>query len=116
MVSAQLEQVFRSVGEMQTLAMDVGGLKKILANVKMRGVWGEVSLGNLLEQVMAPDQFQRSVEVKPGSNQRVEFAIRLPGVGDDAGPVWLPVALDAHTGPRMAPVMIIGSGSCAFTR
>jgi DNA recombination protein RmuC len=90
-VSAQLEQVFRSVGEMQTLATDVGGLKKILANVKMRGVWGEVSLGNLLEQVMTTDQFERDVEVKPGSNQRVEFAIKLPGVGDDEGPVWLPV-------------------------
>jgi DNA recombination protein RmuC len=72
LVSDQLEQVFRGIGEMQSLATGVGDLKKVLSNVKMRGAWGEVSLGNLLEQVLSHDQYERNVEVKPGSNQRVE--------------------------------------------
>src|SRR4051795_665144 len=78
-VSDQLEQVFRGVGEMQTLATGVGDLKRVLSSVKLRGTWGEVSLGGLLEQVMASDQFERNVEVCPGSGQRVEYAVRLPG-------------------------------------
>ena len=89
LVSKQLEQVHKSVGEMQTLAAGVGDLKRVLTNVKTRGTWGEVSLGALLEQVMSPEQFARNVEVVPGSNRRVEFAIRLPGDGD--APVWLPI-------------------------
>ena len=89
MVSERLEQVYRSMGEMQTLANGVGDLKRLLTNVKSRGTWGEVALGNLLEEMMAPDQYSRNVEIVPGSNQRVEYAIRLPGDGEI--PVWLPL-------------------------
>ena len=90
-VSDQLEQVFRGVGEMQTLATGVGDLKRVLSSVKLRGVWGEVSLGSILEQVLAADQFERNVEIRPGSGQRVEFAIRLPGNDDESGPLWIPI-------------------------
>ena len=75
------------MGETQTLARGVGDLKRLLTNVKTRGAWGEVTLGNLLEEMMAPDQYERNVEIVPGSNQRVEYAIRLPGDGEV--PVWL---------------------------
>ncbi len=88
-VADRLEQVYKSMGEMQTLASGVGDLKRLLTNVKSRGTWGEVALGNVLEEMMAPDQFGRNVEIVPGSNQRVEYAIRLPG--DSDVPVWLPV-------------------------
>jgi DNA recombination protein RmuC len=91
LVSEQLEQVFRSVGEMQTLASGVGDLKRVLSSVKLRGNWGEISLGGLLEQVMAPDQYERNVEIKPGTNQQVEYAIKLPGAGDVDGYIWLPI-------------------------
>ena len=91
LVSDQLEQVFRGIGEMQSLATGVGDLKKMLSNVKMRGTWGEVSLGNLLEQVLTADQYERNVEVKPGSNQRVEYAIKLPGGDDGDAQLWLPI-------------------------
>jgi DNA recombination protein RmuC len=91
LVSEQLEQVFRGIGEMQSLATGVGDLKKMLSNVKMRGAWGEVSLGSLLDQVLTADQYERNVEVKPGSNQRVEYAIKLPGGDDGDAPLWLPV-------------------------
>ena len=91
LVSDQLEQVFRSVGEMQSLATGVGDLKKMLSNVKMRGAWGEVALGNLLDQVLTADHYERNVEVRPGSSQRVEYAIKLPGGGDDNTPLWLPI-------------------------
>ena len=91
LVSDQLEKVFRGIGEMQTLATGVGDLKKMLSNVKTRGAWGEVSLGNLLEQVLSHDQYERNVEVKPGSNQRVEYAIKLPGGEDGDAPLWLPI-------------------------
>lgn len=74
MVSDRLEQVYRSMGEMQTLANGVGDLKRLLTNVKSRGTWAEVGLGNLLEEMMAPDQYGRNVEIVPGSNQRVEYA------------------------------------------
>src|SRR5271169_2446306 len=70
-VADRLEQVYRSMGEMQTLANGVGDLKRLLTNVKSRGTWGEVALGNLLEEMMAPDQYGRNVEIVPGSNQRV---------------------------------------------
>jgi DNA recombination protein RmuC len=89
MVSDRLEQVYRSMGEMQTLASGVGDLKRLLTNVKSRGTWGEVALGNVLEEMMASDQYGRNVEIVPGSNQRVEYAIRLPGDGEI--PVWLPL-------------------------
>jgi DNA recombination protein RmuC len=91
LVSEQLEQVFRGIGEMQTLATGVGDLKKMLSNVKMRGVWGEVSLGNLLDQVLTHDQYERNVEIQPGSNQRVEYAIKLPGNENSGDALWLPI-------------------------
>jgi DNA recombination protein RmuC len=90
LVSDQLEQVFKSVGEMQTLAAGVGDLKRVLTNVKARGTWGEISLGGVLEQALTAEQYDRNVEIRPGSNQRVEFAIRLPGADGD-GPLWLPI-------------------------
>ncbi len=90
LVSQQLEQVFKSMGEMQTLAAGVGDLKRVLSNVKARGTWAEVSLGGILAEVLTIEQYERNVEIRPGSNQRVEYAIRLPG-GDDNGPLWLPI-------------------------
>ncbi|HYG68006.1 MAG TPA: DNA recombination protein RmuC [Anaeromyxobacteraceae bacterium] len=91
LVSAQLEAVQRGLGEMQTLATGVGDLKKMLANVKVRGTWGEVQLGSLLEQLLAPEQFVRNVATRPGTGERVEFAIRLPGRGDEDAEVLLPI-------------------------
>ena len=88
MVSERLEQVHRGLGEMQALASDVGDLKRVLSNVKTRGVWGEVQLSALLEQMLAPGQYAANVATVPGASERVEFAIRLPGRGDT---VWLPV-------------------------
>jgi DNA recombination protein RmuC len=88
-VNEHLERVFKSVGEMQTIATGVGDLKRVLLNVKSRGTWGEATLGMLLEQAMAQEQYGENVEVRPGSGQRVEFAIRLPGDGES--PVWLPI-------------------------
>lgn len=90
MVSDRLEQVHKGLGEMQTLAAGVGDLKKVLTNVKTRGMWGEIQLGMLLEQILAPGQFEANVATKPGCAERVEFAIVLPG-RDDAGNVYLPV-------------------------
>ncbi len=91
-VTEQLEQVHRGLGEMQTLAAGVGDLKRVLANVKVRGTWGEVQLGSLLEQVLAPDQYAANVATREGSDERVEFAVKLPGALGDAGQaVWLPV-------------------------
>jgi DNA recombination protein RmuC len=89
LVSEQLKQVYESVGDMQRLASGVGDLKRVLTNVRSRGTWGEVQLGALLEQVLAPDQYGRNVEVAPGSNLRVEYAIRQPHEG--GAPVWLPI-------------------------
>jgi len=88
LVSDRLEQVHRGLGEMQALASDVGDLKRVLANVKTRGIWGEVQLSALLEQMLAPGQYACNVATVPGSSDRVEFAIRLPG--RDAA-VWLPL-------------------------
>ncbi|MGE5470859.1 MAG: DNA recombination protein RmuC [Bacteroidota bacterium] len=90
LVSERLEQVHRGLGEMQTLAAGVGDLKRVLTNVKSRGTWGEVQLGALLEQVLTAEQFAANVVTRPGSNERVDFAIRLPGRGDGAE-VWLPI-------------------------
>jgi len=89
MVNDSLTRVHESVGEMQVLATGVGDLKRILSNVKSRGTWGEVALGNILEEILSADQYARNVEVRPRSNQRVEFAIKLPGDGET--PLWLPV-------------------------
>jgi DNA recombination protein RmuC len=90
-VNDSLQKVYSSVGEMQSLAHGVGDLKKVLANVKARGNWGEVVLGNLLEDVLTPDQFSANVEIVPNSNQRVEFAVKLPGTDTDDRPLWLPI-------------------------
>ena len=90
LVSERLEQVHRGLGEMQTLAAGVGDLKRVLSNVKTRGTWGEVQLAALLEQLLTADQFSANVATRPDSNERVDFAIRLPGKGDGAV-VWLPI-------------------------
>ena len=90
-VAERLEQVHRGLGEMQTLAQGVGDLKRVLTNVKSRGIFGEVQLAGLLEQVFTPEQYATNVATVPGSKERVEFAIRLPGRSDDGAPVWLPV-------------------------
>jgi DNA recombination protein RmuC len=93
LVGERLEQVHRGLGEMQTLAAGVGDLKRVLTNVKTRGTWGEVQLGALLEQILTAEQYGANVATRPGSGERVEFAIRLPGrgVGDSDAPVWLPI-------------------------
>ena len=89
LVSQQLELVYKGLGEMRTLAAGVGDLKKVLSNVKTRGILGEVQLGAILEQLLAPGQYAENVATVPGSTERVEFAVRLPGDAD--GPVWLPI-------------------------
>ena len=89
LVNERLEQVYKGLGEMQSLASGVGDLKKVLTNVKTRGVWGEMQLGALLAQVLAPSQYEENVAVVPGSSQRVEFAVKLPGQGEAA--VYLPI-------------------------
>lgn len=89
-VSERLEMVHKGLGEMQTLATGVGDLKRVLTNVKSRGGWGEVQLGALLEDMLTPDQYAANVAIQPGSGERVEYAVRLPGKGDGAG-VHLPI-------------------------
>jgi len=90
LVSEQLEAVHKGLGEMQSLAAGVGDLKRVLTNVKTRGIWGEVQLGTLLEQTLTSDQYAKNVATLPGSNERVEFAIKLPGpIGNE--PMWLPI-------------------------
>ena len=88
-VGAQLKQVYTGLGEMQRLAGDLGDFKRVLTNVKARGTWAEVQLGALLEQVLAPNQYEKNACVVPGSLERVEYAIVLPG--DESGPVKLPI-------------------------
>ena len=90
-VAERLEQVHRGLGEMHTLAQGVGDLKHLLANVKTRGTFGETQLAGLLEQVFAPEQYAAQVATRPGSRQAVDFAIRLPGRGEDGESVWLPI-------------------------
>jgi DNA recombination protein RmuC len=92
LVSDQLESVQKGLGEMQSLATGVGDLKRVLTNVKARGTWAEVQLGALLEEILAPAQFERNVHVEPGSREMVEYAVRLPGPNDDPDHVvWLPI-------------------------
>ena len=91
LVVRQLENVQKGLGEMQTLAQDVGGLKRVLSNVKMRGSIGEVQLAMLLEQILAPGQYEANVKTRSGSADVVEFAIKLPGRDDQNSVVWLPV-------------------------
>src|SRR3954451_17057508 len=90
LVSDRLEQVHQGLGSMRQLASDVGGLQRVLANVKTRGGWGEVQLGNLLEQLLTADQFSRNVQTRSESAERVDFAIKLPG-DENGAPVWLPI-------------------------
>ena len=87
-VSTQLEQVYKGLGEMQSLAADVGSLKQVLSGVKTRGILGEVQLGAILEQILAPGQYEENIATVPGSANRVEYAIKLPG---QEGAVWLPI-------------------------
>lgn len=98
LVSQRLEQVYRGLGEMQNLAAGVGDLKKVLSNVKTRGILGEIQLGAILEQMLSPEQYATNVATKKGSQANVEYAIRLPGSGEE--PVWLPIdakfPLDAY--------------------
>jgi len=90
-VADRLEQVHHGLGQMQSLAQGVGDLQRVLTNVKTRGMFGEVQLEALLEQVLTPEQYGKQVETKPRSNQRVDFAIRFPGRSADGEPVWLPI-------------------------
>lgn len=89
LVSERLEQVYKGLGEMQNLASGVGDLKKVLSNVKTRGILGEIQLGAILEQMLSPEQYEENIATKKGSSERVEFAIKLPG--DEDGVVYLPI-------------------------
>lgn len=89
LVNERLEQVYKGLGEMQTLATGVGDLKKVLSNVKTRGILGEIQLGAILEEILAPEQYDRDVAVKPGSKENVEFAVKIPT--SDGDPVYLPI-------------------------
>jgi len=93
LVSDRLDKVHQGLGEMQQLAIGVGDLKRVLTNIKTRGTWGEVQLEMLLEQMLTVDQYGKNVETVPGSGERVEFAIKLPGhgKGDGQRPVWMPI-------------------------
>ncbi|MBN2077480.1 MAG: DNA recombination protein RmuC [Spirochaetes bacterium] len=92
LVSERLKEVQQGLGEMRNLATGVGDLKRVLTNVKERGTWGELQLKAILEQLLTPDQYSENVQIKPNSRERVEFAIRLPGRGNDpSGVVWLPI-------------------------
>lgn len=90
LVSDRLDQVHKGLGEMQNLAVGVGDLKKVLSNVKTRGILGEYQLGNILEQILSPDQYDVNVATKKGSQANVEYAVKLPGKADDKT-VWLPI-------------------------
>lgn len=118
-VAQRLEQVHKGLGEMQTLAQGVGDLQRVLTNVKTRGMFGEVQLEALLEQVLTPEQYGKQVETRPRSGQRVDFAIRLPGRAADGAPVLLPVdakfpredyerLLDAHERADAEGVLVAG--------
>ena len=91
LVGQQLELVQKGLGDMQSLAQDVGGLKKVLSNVKMRGGFGEVQLSLLLDQILAPEQYEANVKTKKGSNDLVEFAVKLPGKDEEGSVVYLPI-------------------------
>ena len=88
-VSRQLAEVYKGLGEMQTLAAGVGDLKKVLSNVKTRGILGEIQLGAILQELLTSDQYAENIATRPGSTQRVEFALKLPGDGEQ--PVWMPI-------------------------
>jgi DNA recombination protein RmuC len=119
LVSERLEQVHKGLGEMQSLAGSVGDLKRVMTNVKTRGTWGEVQLGAIIDNVLTPEQYARNVKVAPGSDELVEFAIRLPGRRDEQ-PVWLPIdakypvehyqrLMDAQDSADRAAIMAAGT-------
>jgi len=121
LVSERLEQVHAGLGEMKNLAGSVGDLKRVMTNVRSRGTWGEVQLGAIMESVLTAEQFSRNVKTVPGSNDLVEFAVRLPGGADDS-PLWLPLdskypvehyqrLLDAH---ETMDKVIIQQAAAAF--
>jgi len=125
LVADRLDQVHKGLGEMQNLARDVGSLNRVLTNVKTRGIFGEVQLAGLLEQVFTPEQYAVNVETVPGSGARVEFAIRLPGQRVDGVALWLPIdakfpredyerLLDAQD--RADPVAVEVAGKAIETR
>ena len=89
LVNERLEQVYKGLGEMQTLANGVGDLKKVLSNVKTRGILGEIQLGAILEEILSPEQYEKNVVTKPGSAERVEYAVKLPT--DNGAPILLPI-------------------------
>ena len=89
LVNQRLEQVYKGLGEMQTLATGVGDLKKVLSNVKTRGILGEIQLGAILEEILSPEQYEVNVATKPGSRDRVEYAVKLPT--EDGAPIYLPI-------------------------
>lgn len=89
LVNERLEQVYKGLGEMQALAVGVGDLKKVLSGVKTRGILGEIQLGAILDQILSPEQYQKNVTTRPQSREQVEYAIKMPGSGDDS--VWLPI-------------------------
>ncbi|MCU4122278.1 DNA recombination protein RmuC [Variovorax sp. N23] len=118
-VADRLDQVHKGLGEMQTLAVGVGSLQRVLTNVKTRGVFGEVQLEALLEQVLTTEQYAKQVETKPRSGQRVDFAVRFPGRSADGAPVWLPIdakfprddyerLIDAHERADVLAVEVAG--------
>ncbi len=90
-VSDRLEAVHKGLGEMQTLALGVGDLKKVLSNVKSRGTWGEAQLSNLIEEILTPEQYEKNVKTKKSSKDNVEYAVKLPGNDEDVKQVWLPI-------------------------
>src|SRR5438309_12067733 len=90
LVSDRLEQVHQGLGAMQQLASDVGGLQKVLTNVRTRGGWGEWQLGVLLDEMLTPEQFAKNIKMRDDTDERVEFAIKLPG-DENGAPVWLPI-------------------------
>ena len=90
-VGEQLQQLYKSLGEMQSLSSGIHSLNRVLTNVKTRGTWGEVQLGALLEQIMTSDQYEQSVAVKRGSKERVDFAVKLPGRDQSLSHIWLPI-------------------------
>lgn len=89
LVNERLEQVYKGLGEMRTLAVGVGDLKKVLSNVKTRGILGEIQLGSILKEILAPEQYEENVATKPKSSERVEFAVKLPA--EDEGFIYLPI-------------------------
>src|SRR6266513_2307007 len=112
LVSDRLEQVHQGLGAMQQLASDVGGLQKVLTNVKTRGGWGEVQLGALLEQILTPDQFARNVKTREETGDHVEFAIKLPG-DENGTPVWLPIDAKFPTEDHQRLIVAQGKGEVA---